>query len=252
MQKSLIKEAIGTKKPNASFCFCGKKSYSRFQPLCYYHYCVKKGYYAKGYVKSNARPCRVIDCNKNVYAKEYCRNHYALFLRNGEKLSAYYSCCIPKCDKRIRKGKYCQFHLGRILKGQPLEGKLDICGSRNPRWNGGTSEYKNHYLMKKNRLIKIKIQKGVCGLCNKKGRIIHHKDGSKYNHSLDNLIFLCYACHFKIHSGRRNKTSKLKRIYGLSIPEISDKFGYNFNTIYRWHKEGVLLEMVPGLKEFQC
>jgi 5-methylcytosine-specific restriction endonuclease McrA len=58
--------------------------------------------------------------------------------------------------------------------------------------------------MKKNRLLVLERTKGVCEICGSKGEHLHHKDRTKANHDLKNLIFLCTKCHGKKHTGKRN------------------------------------------------
>lgn len=41
----------------------------------------------------------------------------------------------------------------------------------------------------------------VCYVCGVDERIvIHHRDGDRTNHSLENLLPLCMACHAKVHN----------------------------------------------------
>ncbi|HDP36993.1 MAG TPA: HNH endonuclease [Candidatus Atribacteria bacterium] len=117
-------------------------------------------------------------------------------------------------------------------------------GENNVNWKGGIAKYPNHYLMKKNRLIKLQQTKGKCEICNKQAYEIHHKDGTKENHLLSNLIVLCKRCHSLLHTGRKNKTSKFKRLYGMTIDELATKTGYKPGTIYRWHKQNRLAEFI--------
>ena len=51
----------------------------------------------------------------------------------------------------------------------------------------------------KNRAIRMREQKGICEHCGKEGKEADHRDGSKDNHSLDNLAILCKTCHRKQH-----------------------------------------------------
>lgn len=78
-------------------------------------------------------------------------------------------------------------------------------GENNSRWNGGTSEYKNHCLLKINRLMVLRSANYVCEKCGGIAIFTHHRDGFKNNHNADNLMPVCRSCHCKIHSGRKNK-----------------------------------------------
>ena len=35
--------------------------------------------------------------------------------------------------------------------------------------------------------------------CGNYTNVVHHKDGKRYDHSLDNLVPLCVSCHTKLH-----------------------------------------------------
>lgn len=111
----------------------------------------------------------------------------------------------------------------------------NIKGERNPNWKGGVFRYPNHCLMKKNRLLKIEQTNNKCEICGKKGFQIHHKDNSKNNHSLDNLLFLCRRCHFTFHRGRKNKTSKYVRLYGMTCEDICKKLKCSYHIFITWH-----------------
>ena len=101
-------------------------------------------------------------------------------------------------------------------------------------------EYPNHYQMKQNRLVKVQQTKGLCEICSNKANTIHHKDGSKDNHALENLIVLCKHCHSLIHADRKNNTSIFRRAYGLTLQEMSNKFGGSLTFYYNLHKKDTL------------
>ena len=56
--------------------------------------------------------------------------------------------------------------------------------------------YVNDYINQKN---KRKVIKKHCELCGKQATLVHHKDFSNNNHSLNNLISLCRYCHRRLH-----------------------------------------------------
>ena len=120
-------------------------------------------------------------------------------------------------------------------------------GEKNPRYNGGVSEYPDHSGMKHNRIIKLKEADGKCEVCGEEAFCIHHIDGSVDNHALENLAVLCKKCHFIMHAGRneenfsvRPKTSKYIREYGMTLREIANKYG-GTGAAYRYmHQRGEL------------
>ena len=118
-----------------------------------------------------------------------------------------------------------------------------MLGDNNPRWNNGVSEYPNHIILKKNRIKILKKTHGKCELCGISAKIIHHKDGSKNNHDLKNLIALCRNCHNIIHTDDSEISalevrgiSKYKRLYGLSLKELGKLFNVHPSTILYWLK----------------
>ncbi|HDY68913.1 MAG TPA: HNH endonuclease [Candidatus Scalindua sp.] len=117
-------------------------------------------------------------------------------------------------------------------------------GKANAMWKGGVADYPNHYEMKKNRLLKLQQTNGRCEICGDKAYQIHHKDFSKNNHSLKNLLILCRQCHAILHKGsntkrgkdRKKSFSKFRRLYGFTRQELLDKSDlsiYDFNKLYR-------------------
>jgi len=63
-------------------------------------------------------------------------------------------------------------------------------------------EYPQHYVMKKNRIVRFRQANGICETCQNPAQVIHHKDRTKTNHELTNLAVLCYMCHGLIHRGQ--------------------------------------------------
>ena len=113
-------------------------------------------------------------------------------------------------------------------------------GERNCNWKGGVATYPNHGEMKRNRLIKLQEAKGKCEVCGEDAYFVHHLDGSKDNHNLENLAVLCRKCHMILHHGEHRKTSKYIRLYGMSLKEMAEKFGGNVNRYFDLHKKGLL------------
>jgi hypothetical protein len=121
--------------------------------------------------------------------------------------------------------------------------KERMTGENNPRWNGGISEYTNHAELKRARLEILKKTKGKCEICGKIAKIVHHKDGDKSNHSLDNLIAVCQDCHTALHAGdyklshiQQGKPSKYGLIYGFNLKEMAEIFEVVPSTILYWLK----------------
>ncbi|MDD5565217.1 MAG: hypothetical protein PHQ91_15995 [Thermoanaerobaculaceae bacterium] len=192
------------------------------------------------------KKCKVINCNNKYYAKGYCRKHYEGFISRGGYKK--HKCLVDKCNNIVTdKNKYCRGHKYRIKKNLSLDLSVRIVngpkGVINGNWRGGCSEYPNHYLMKKNRILKLKQAKGMCEICGFRGDRIHHIDKNKSNHLLKNLIVVCSKCHGILHRGQRRK-SKYKELYGMTIAEMVNTFGKYVSYYYLLHTQGLLKKFI--------
>jgi len=119
----------------------------------------------------------------------------------------------------------------------------DFSGDRNPKWKGGIAEYINHADLKRARLDKLKLSSGKCEICGDKASLVHHIDGTKENHSQENLAALCVTCHWAVHSTdtrNRNyshtKTTKYVRIFGKTLTELGKEFNVSGGSVLAWIK----------------
>jgi len=199
------------------------------------------------------RICEIRKCGLPHYGKGYCRNHYTTLVyypTHKEHHLQYqkkyrkehygiftHQCEIKNCNyTTIHKYKYCHRHRNRIELRLPLDLSLDCkklaihsCrGEKNGNWNGGTSEYPNHYLMKKNRLI-ILMHNPKCEYCGKKATQIHHKDENKANHKLSNLVPTCHKCNVR-------QSSKFYKRFGYTLTEITEKLNFTGLSKNYWGK----------------
>jgi len=116
-----------------------------------------------------------------------------------------------------------------------------MLGENNPRWNGGNSDYPNHAEFKRARVEVLQRSKGKCEICGKLATVVHHIDGDKSNHSLDNLIAVCSNCHSSLHREdalipNLGRPLKYSLICGHSVKQISGIFKVCPGTIYNWIK----------------
>lgn len=80
-------------------------------------------------------------------------------------------------------------------------------GSKHSNWKGGEYTYKNI-------LLKSKSSK-ICKLCNKKdARIlsVHHINCNRKNNKINNLVWLCFNCHFLVHHYEKEKERLMKKL----------------------------------------
>ena len=155
----------------------------------------------------------------------------------------------------------------------------DIIGDKNPNWRGGVAEYKNHALMKKLRLQKLREEHFKCQVCGNKASQIHHINNDKSDQRLENFMILCRECHFqKFHRkdvGRRktnigkcliencNSPQRVKHLCSKHYSQIQ-KFGqirvykprtvkegkYKYNhTPWTTEQDEILIELVKSSKQ---
>ena len=69
-------------------------------------------------------------------------------------------------------------------------------------------------IMDQNRLLKLEETKGLCEECSNPAVEVHHRDGKKFNHNVNNLKSLCVSCHRKHHilKGRKHRSYTRKNI----------------------------------------
>lgn len=220
------------------------KSY-KAKGYCVNHYMIYKN---KGLIKGYLI-CSVIGCAFTVYAKGLCHNHYELNLRNGKpqyKAHSPQKCKVDNCNELATPlRELCNFHQRRQLNGTPLSIPKGSAfkSERNPRWNGGTSEYPNHAVMKRVRKEVLKEANYICHFCGGLADRIHHLDKSKNNHSKENLIPICAKCHCKFNQ------SKFKKLYGFKRLEMIKKLSLPYYKFDYLHKNNMLK---PYLRTFLC
>ena len=113
-----------------------------------------------------------------------------------------------------------------------------LMGKKNPRWNNGNSEYPNHILLKQRRLDVLCEAKGRCAVCKEMAQVVHHVDGDKSNHDIQNLVALCNPCHRAVHKDEWGEaqcgTSKYIRKYGMTQAQLAICLDVSVTTIHNW------------------
>ncbi len=146
------------------------------------------------------------NCNSSFMAKEwslkrgwgkFCsrRCHY-LKTRNGKIIS----CEICGKEKyrnpiKLKLSKSGKFFCSKSC--QTVWRNQEFSGPRHKMWKDGSSTYRDV-------LTKARI-KQTCAFCRIKDTrvmVAHHKDRNRKNYDLDNLMWLCHNCHYRIHNGK--------------------------------------------------
>lgn len=195
------------------------------------------------------KQCMIKGCKKPHYSKGYCRNHHAVFSRKGSPYPTSHKCKVTLCNTMVR-GEYCEFHKRRKEKGIPLTAPKHngAKGKRNGRWNGGTSEYKDHYTLKKQRKKKLQLVNYKCELCGGKAYQTHHKNKNRSDHRIENLLALCSKCHGLKHRGEK-RNSKWRQKYGFTQAELVKKLGLSLYRVGIMHFNNELKEYLTVNKK---
>lgn len=163
------------------------------------------------------RICQIKGCGKKYEARRYCSMHYSRLRKTN---STQRRTCINKgeckvkgCNNKQRIRHYCDKHYAKFRKyGNPYTVINKGWGSR-----------PHYHILRKNRSI-ILINHPTCEICKEKSATeTHHKDESISNHSLNNLQAVCRSCHTLHHS-------KYRRLYGITIQELSNKLNIPIST----------------------
>lgn len=132
-------------------------------------------------------------------------------------------------------------------------GRSGGVGEHNRNWNGGVARYKDHSELKRQRIKVFQRSKGRCEICGEKAVSVHHVDEDKGNHTLDNLLAVCQACHMALHTGPNAKktTSKYRREFGYSLQEIADILGCSMSWVSSLNKKdgaAIVKSMIHEIK----
>lgn len=91
--------------------------------------------------------------------------------------------------KRSSSGKYfCSKHC------QTLWRNSEFVGEKHGGWRSGINAYRD--------ILKRSSEVMICKLCSTKDERVligHHKDHNRMNNNIENLVWLCFNCHFLVH-----------------------------------------------------
>ena len=214
-----------------------KKSIREIAKICNVSFMPISDYLKKFDIKTRSQPEASLEWKKNQIelGKKYLDLNW--LKEKGKKLNIYEIAKIFNINPQAIRS-YATAHNIKIKKKEPElteRGRKSLSeshkGAKNFRWNNGASEYKNHAILKRVRLEALERDKHKCKFCNKKATEIHHKDGTKENHDMNNLISVCHKCHINQFHKHKKTTSKYIRKYGMSLQEMSIKTNLTSSTI---------------------
>lgn len=146
--------------------------------------------------------CKI--CNQEFYIKpshlahgfgKYCSRRCQT---KGQLKGRFVRCNI--CGKRVwrmpkdlTKSKSGKFFCSKSCQTQWRNRYFS--GERHPNWRGGEhQEYRNFLIQSK-----IKPVCQSCGLKDERILVAHHLDKNRSNNKIQNLVWLCFNCHFLVH-----------------------------------------------------
>ena len=108
--------------------------------------------------------------------------------------------------------------------------------------------YKNVTLLRANSKLVLEKYNSKCAICGKDYEQIHHIDGTKTNHSVENLMPLCSECHVSTHNKNRESlnSNKINSKFikkaildmGLNRSEFADLLGMTPSSLSIMLKRG--------------
>ena len=205
------------------------------------------------------KSCIIYGCKDRTFAAGLCHSHYEQASRFGKAIPhIIIRCFVPTCSKtfiptNINSSftlctRHSELYRDRKRMGLPttydsLVRRVSTAGYRNPRWNGGISEYPDHYIFKLVRKVVLERAKNLCK-CGRRAWAVHHINDDKSDHRVKNLRAMCQSCHLRLHHSKHSPTSKFRRKFGRTLKEIGIKYGVCGTTIYDWFRR--YPNWVPG------
>lgn len=127
-----------------------------------------------------------------------------------------------------------------FFKGLCFRHYQDIDGDNPVGWTDSLLTYPNSALFKKNRLIRFTEVAYRCQLCEGEAKLIHHIDGSKSNHELENLLPLCPKCHVNLHIKQKKAKYPEIGLREFAVRRLSSMSGLCRATIETFMSSGYI------------
>ena len=138
---------------------------------------------------------------KNVSSKSKICKKCGTEYRPTSNRQEYCPECIRKVDNERCRVYYKKT---KVYKGYNQKGE------NNNNWKGGIGSYKRDFT----------LEGKVCEACGSDKKVIrHHVDHNRYNNTVDNIVYLCRACHAKHHFGKscEDPVLKIERIHSQKV-----------------------------------
>ena len=144
-------------------------------------------------------------------------------------------CIAPGCGRIVYARGACSAHYQRMRATGSYK-KSVRRGKNHWSWRGGKSQYPGHYILKKNRLVRLKQAGNKCEDCRAFANRVVRRDGSASNHAVENLKAVCRKC-FGRNIRLRGK-GKYKSKYGR-VGDLAEKHGVSEAEMYRRLRRGL-------------
>lgn len=152
-------------------------------------------------------------CSQEFYSKpSHQIKGWGKFCSKACHIKSQFNGQLVKCFICGRETYRSKSHLNKSSSGkyfctkscQTLWRNQLYVGEKSINWKNGERAYRQ--------ILKRSGRKAVCALCkisDERVLIAHHKDNNRENNRLENLIWLCFNCHFLIHHYRAIKEKLL-------------------------------------------
>jgi hypothetical protein len=219
---------------------CGRKYVAR--GYCALHYAQKhKAREFDGTIKERRSVCCIDGCNNKHWQHGYCKHHFNKLVVSPRKRKTWFKCLCNDCDRKTQHSSHlCAYH--RMIKYG------DNKGEHNGNWKGGTSQYKNHYLMKKLRLIKLNSTNYKCEICGREAEEVHHLDKNKTHHELSNFVAVCRKCHLSFY--HRNEIGRKPKFCQYTCAAIASFTGLSSATVNKYFHNNASQKTITIIESF--
>lgn len=154
--------------------------------------------------------CKI--CNKEFYIRpSHLKRGHGKFCSQkcqyeGQKTGKFIACDVCgkekwKTLKDLRSSKSGKYFCGKTC--QTIWRNKQYTGERHVNWRGGEFTYQR--IMKEN---KVEPTCNICGIKDKRILLIHHLDHNRKHNVIENLIWLCWNCHYLVHNYDQKITIK--------------------------------------------